>query len=217
MDGPHQLPKWQSCQKYCTSFESYPSSISLFKNPATSCAQLCLGSKILYEGLGLPNITKYYQASHLAQLPKYHATQEIPLWVALESVECDPLSVANLLWLHPRDRRALNNPITCHSLVIWDRLKNRYGFQSPHNPLLSYLRNPAFYPAWTSLPSFHRWSSANLIRAHKCTTPNEFKSFPTLCESHDIPNSEKFSYLQIKHFFASCLRKDTSLPTMSTF
>lgn len=157
------------------------SSIPLFKNPTTPCVQLCLGQyktlnpkaySVSLQTLRRPRAPQYHQAAHLAQLPKYHVTQEIPLWVALESVDCDPLSVANLLWLHPRDRRVLNNSITCHSLAIWDRLKNRYGFQSPNNPLLSYLRNPAFYPAWTSPSSFHRWSSANLICAHKFTTPD---------------------------------------------
>lgn len=49
-------------------------------------------------GLGLPNFASYYYAAQLSQLPKYHATVESPLWVAIESVESDPISVANVCY-----------------------------------------------------------------------------------------------------------------------
>lgn len=74
-------------------------------------------------GLSVPNFAKYYYAAQLAQLPKYYATKEIPLWVAIESVDCDPLTTTNLLW-----RCSITNPITKHSLVLWDRLKTRFSF-----------------------------------------------------------------------------------------
>lgn len=41
----------------------------------------------IQRGLGVPDFTKYYYAAQLSQLTKYHATSEIPLWVALESVD----------------------------------------------------------------------------------------------------------------------------------
>lgn len=37
--------------------------------------------------LGIPDFSKHYYAAQLACLPKYHATKEAPLWVAVESVE----------------------------------------------------------------------------------------------------------------------------------
>lgn len=57
----------------------------------------------LREGLGLPNFSVYYWVAHLANLRKYHAVQEIPLWVAIEvvtlgcHVDSYPISMANLL------------------------------------------------------------------------------------------------------------------------
>lgn len=60
-------------------------------------------------GLGLSNISKLYLGTQLAQLPKYHASKEIALRVALESVDCDPLLVANILWFDPPPRRSLTN------------------------------------------------------------------------------------------------------------
>lgn len=81
-------------------------------------------------GLGLPNFTKYYQEAQQAQLPKYHAVHEIPLWVALESMDCNPLSYLSQLcrgncW-------TLQNPI----ILLLDSLKSHYSLQSPHNPIV---------------------------------------------------------------------------------
>lgn len=98
-------------------------------------------------GLGIPTFSTYYYAAQLAHLPTYHATKETPMWVAVKSVDCDPIFVANMLWLHPADRTSILNPITKHSLSIWDKFRTIRNLQSAHNPLLSFLRNPVFYPA----------------------------------------------------------------------
>lgn len=113
-------------------------------------------------GLGIPNFSYYYNAAQIALLPKYHAMVETPLWVAVESVDSDPISVANILWLNPADRVHLTNPITKHTLTIWDKFNCLHNLKSPHNPLLSFLHNPAFYPAWKFPRSFSAWSMVNL-------------------------------------------------------
>lgn len=108
------------------------------------------GKTKLRGGLCFPNFATYYKAAQLAHLSKYHATKETPLWVVIEAVDCDPFSISNLLWLRPVAHAALIHPIPKHSLSVWDRHKTTYRLQSTHNPLLSFLRNPAFYPAWES-------------------------------------------------------------------
>lgn len=44
-------------------------------------------------GLCFPNFSLYYRAAELVQLSKYHSTIETPLWVAIEAMNCDPLSI----------------------------------------------------------------------------------------------------------------------------
>lgn len=92
----------------------------------------------LCSGLGIPNFSSYYYAAQLAQLPKYHAAVETPLWVAIESIDCDPIYVANMLWLQPNDRAHLSNPITKHSLTIWDKFRGTCNLQplltTPYTP-----------------------------------------------------------------------------------
>lgn len=74
------------------------------------------------------------KAAHLASLPKCHATHEIPLWVAIKSVECGPLSVSNLMWLRPVDRSNLCNPGTRYFISLWNKLKSNYNLQPPTTP-----------------------------------------------------------------------------------
>lgn len=81
--------------------------------------------------------------AHLALLLKYHATRNVPLWVGLETIDSDPLQIDNFL-------STIINPVTQHSLSLWDRVKRASGLLSLHNPLLSFMRNPAFYPAFVS-------------------------------------------------------------------
>lgn len=122
-----------------------------------------------------------------------------------------------MLWLCPTDRALIFNPITKHSLSIWDRFRFTHNLQSPHNPLLSVLRNPGFYPAWEFPGAFTAWSAANLFRLHKLVSANVIHTFPTLCKSYGFSRSELFCYLQIKNFYMPLLRTGSLLTQMSQF
>lgn len=71
-------------------------------------------------GLGFPNFATYYKAAQLASLPKFHVIHESLLWVVIESVNCDPISVSNLLWLRSTYHLNLHNPITRHFVSLWN-------------------------------------------------------------------------------------------------
>lgn len=131
--------------------------------------------------------------------------KEIPLWVAIETVASDHLSMANILLLAPPQRWSITNPITKHNLTIWDRFKTYFGLQSSHNPLLAFLHNPSFYPAWTELSSFSTWTNTGLIRAHHLFALQIIIHFLTLRETFNLPPAEIFRYLQLKHFFSQNL------------
>lgn len=146
----------------------------------------------LREGLGFPNFAVYYKAAHVEHLPKYHAVKETPLSVTIESMDCDPLSISNLLWPRPADRINRTNPVTKHSLLLWDKFKTPYGLQSSHSPLLSFLKNPAFYPAWYSPTAFWAWNMAGLIHLQNMVTRTLLLSFQAICESSGLPQSEFF-------------------------
>lgn len=92
-------------------------------------------------GLGLPNFAKYYLAAQLAHLAQHHTVLKPPLWLFLEEAKCNPLVVDNLLWLHPRERKFIINPLPKHYLALWDKLNSSCRFP-PYPPFifpLSYL------------------------------------------------------------------------------
>lgn len=168
-------------------------------------------------GLGLPNFSSYFYAAQLALIPKYHTSVEAPLWVAIESVESDPISVANMFWLCPADRIHLSNPITKQTLAVWDKCKFAHNLQSTHNPLLSFLNNPAFYPAWKFPKSFSAWTSTNLTRLYNLSSTKAIYTFPVLCETFGLPKTEIFRYLQIKNFYEPLLSTGSTLNQMTQF
>ncbi|XP_077334709.1 phytanoyl-CoA dioxygenase domain-containing protein 1 isoform X2 [Lithobates pipiens] len=142
---------------------------------------------------------------------------EIPLWVLIEAVDCDPLPINNILWLQPADRKSINNPISNHSLSIWDRYRNSNGLQSPQNPLLSFHKNPTFYPAWKYPKTFKAWSKAGITCLYNLTSTTSIKSFTDLCELYKLPQSEIFRYLQIKDFYTPLLNLNVNLNNISQF
>lgn len=171
----------------------------------------------VHGGLSFPNLATYYRAAHIASLPKYHATQEIPLWVVTESAECDPLSVSNLLWPHLKYPPNLHNPFTKHFISLWDRLKFNSHLKSPQNPLLSFLKNPAFYPACGSSMALNAWISLGVLMLHKFVTSTNFLPFWSLCETFGLPQSELFRYLQVKNFYTPNVNIDTPLNSFTSF
>lgn len=129
-------------------------------------------------GLGCPNFAYYYRAAHLQSITKYHTHHEVPLWVSIEAAECDPISISNVLWMSSKDRKKLRNPVTKHFISLWDRFKFKNQLQSLHNPLLSFFKNPAFYPAWVYPKSFKERTSREVIHMHTFVNSSSFISFP---------------------------------------
>lgn len=98
----------------------------------------------LHGGSGVPCFSEYYQVAQLSQIALHHATVEVSLWVGLQAIDLDSLTVANLLWLQ-------------HSLHLWDRLKNPFKLHSPHYTILSFLDHPSFFTAYIN-PEANHWS-----------------------------------------------------------
>lgn len=143
---------------------------------------------------------------------------EAPLWVALESVDCDPLSTANLFWLTPTQRWTINYPITKPSLSIWDRLK---AWFLVHNldtiPFFPFSITHHFYRAWSSPTSFIAWLEAGLTCACHFYKSTTITPFLTLRETYDLPPSETFKYFQTKNFLMNNAPSDSTSPGFTIF
>ena len=87
-------------------------------------------------GVGFPNFATYFHAAQIANIPKYHVSHEIPLWVVIETINSDPISIPNLIWSTSSNHKIIDNKITKHTITIWERFKMTQGLQSPHVPLI---------------------------------------------------------------------------------
>lgn len=135
-------------------------------------------------GLGIPNILQCYQA---AQLTKYQASSETPLWVDLEAVDCAPYLFIFCCGYNPG--KLLLHPITQHLLQLWDSIKYSGGLLSPHLLLLSIICNPSIPPAYDTHGDFEHWSKSKTTRPHSLLTSRRFKSFTDLQKSYHLPST----------------------------
>lgn len=157
----------------------------------------CIARGILYSsklqgGLGLPHFTKYYQAAHLAQLPKYNALCKTSLCVALESGDCDPClwptyyGSAQLIASHYRIL-SLAIPYLCGTT-------SRLSFGS--SPLTTHS-----YPTSETLPSIQAGSppppSINVLQP----TLSELTSSRPPMPSNHFPPSVKHTDSLVPNFF----------------
>lgn len=132
---------------------------------------------------------------------------KIPLWASLKAADCASIPIANLLWILPQDRPPLQNPVTIHSLSIWNAVKysGGGGLQSPHLSLMSFLGNPAFLPGWENPRAFRQWLGLKLTDLYCLVMSHGPKSFHTSQVDNNLPRAELFNYLQVKYFIQSMI------------
>lgn len=68
----------------------------------TSNLKACAVRNPICGALGVLHFMRYFQASQLSQLTKYHVSHEISLWVNLAGEDCAPLS-AYCGYIHKAD------------------------------------------------------------------------------------------------------------------
>lgn len=157
-------------------------------------------------GLGVPNLATYYKAAQIVTLTHLHATGILPVWALIDVMDTDPIPLSSIHWLPPAQRPKMLNPVLAYTLFIWDSIKYSANLISPHLPLLSWLNCPMFPPGLES-QSFDWWKQRNLTSVHSRLTLRGICSFQSLRDSRDIPERERFHYIQIHHFIASLLKQ----------
>lgn len=194
----------KSPARFFAEFSSYPnmSDLKLFqrkilryilgdKRPRVN--KLTLYTPKLREGLGVPDLTKYYQDAQLSQLIRFHTRQSRPLWMTIKSSHCPTREISHLIWLRAKDRPTMLCPELPFSLNLWDRLTTTYGFKSPHAPMAPLLGNPAFTPDLHP-KGFTWWTNKGLLHIAYSCDHRGVLSKPFLQEKYQLPNSEVLLY-----------------------
>lgn len=97
-------------------------------------------------------------------------------------------------------------PHFANTFIVWDSIKYTGGFISPHLPLLQVTHCPLFPLSIDSPTRFAWWPAHGFRDVHSFLTFSVLITFQYFVDSHQIPNSLLFPYLQLRHFLSSLLR-----------
>lgn len=171
------------------------------KRPRLNRRQLTLPKT--HRGLAVPDLRKYYYATHLTRLIDWNRHQSTKLWTRLEQTRCD-IPLNRIPWCHhvlPREVKK-NHPLigmtarTCSFLFTHYRLSS---FDSPLRPILG---TPEFTPGYTD-PIFYSLRNFNYFQASHFLRDGRW---PNTSELMSLVGPFRLDYwraFQLKHFLKS--------------
>lgn len=132
------------------------------RRPRLNRRQLTLPK--LYGGLAVPDLRKYYNATHLTRLIDWNRHQSIKLWTQLEQTQCEiPLNRSP--WCYDVLPRIIkNHPLIDVTARTCTSLFTRHRLTSLDSPLRPILGTPEFTPGYTD-PIFHSLRHSNYFQA----------------------------------------------------
>uniref|UniRef100_A0A8C5QU70 Reverse transcriptase n=1 Tax=Leptobrachium leishanense TaxID=445787 RepID=A0A8C5QU70_9ANUR len=169
-------------------------------------------------GVALPDLHKYYFASHLLRLTEWSTGGRRPLWLDLEEVSPE-VHLWALPWIAKSNRpdALRTHPLITATLRVWDSTITKRQLSSYPSPLLPLADNPAFpvglHPTLGSrilCPNYPRASA--MLKDATYQPPWEQTPGP-----NPATFSEQFNYFQILHYLRSLPGQHRILRTLSTF
>lgn len=113
----------------------------IWDNGDCRVAQATLYTSRWQGGPGVPHFLCYYRAAQLVQLYQVFSKTYQPDWVWLEVQASTSLPIDLLIWLFPKECRAITSPSLSHSLDLWDTVCKLYPMKSPHSPVAPLFNN----------------------------------------------------------------------------
>lgn len=149
-------------------------------------------------GLALPSFIHYYWAANVQKVLFWLHLPDTS-WCVLEGQSCCSSSLPALVYssLPIKMSQFTSNPIVLSTLRIWTQFRCHYKFTSA-SLLGPISRNHLFPPSSLDL-TFTQWSRKGLTCFKNLYSNDTFDSFDNLCGKYDLPRSNFFRYLQIRH------------------
>ncbi|OCT80031.1 hypothetical protein XELAEV_18026849mg [Xenopus laevis] len=140
--------------------------------------------------------------SRLSEIVAMHRTPTMP-WLDVKNAGLAPLALNQIIWIPEKDRKIPDQlpPTTIHSLQIWDKYREKLHLSQRNTIYCTFLGNKKFPPV-LEIRDFLPWTENN---AYLCTTlvkGREIRTFQDLKDSLQIPNSQLFRFLKIRHFIS---------------
>lgn len=154
-------------------------------------------------GLALPNFMYYYWACNIQKMLFWmddSDPERCEAWVHLESTSCSVHlgSVICASSLPTPQSHFFSNPIVLNSVKIWSQFRRHFNLStmSVHSPIAN---NHSFVPSISDL-AFKMWKTKGITTISDLFLQGSFGSFSQLSDRFDLPKSQFYRYLQIRHF-----------------
>lgn len=159
-------------------------------------------------GLGAPEIIKYYFATHIKTIITWFSRMAPNIWVEIEMSITRSVHPCAMIWADLNSfigqlRSICLGPML-FSLAIWKKCSRQFSLASPCPLLLNVLLNPDI-PDSLSYSRMLPWTQAGIFQLWNIVHPltHTLLPFEELQKKHQIPKQLFYSYLQIRHYFAS--------------
>ncbi len=160
-------------------------------------------------GLALPNLKFYYWAAQLAAIVTWISGDEEAKWTQIEQGEVKgaQLSALPFMDLKHVNKMKIENEWIKHTIKVWAEVKKMLKDVGTISRAMPIVGNVDFLPSMCD-HGFRRWAVKGLFIFNQLFEETQLKSFSQLQEQFDLPSSDFYRYLQIRHYITNHKEKE---------
>lgn len=160
-------------------------------------------------GIGLPDISRYYRAVHLARIVDWHCNKDSKQWVGME-IEDSSIPLLSSPWLlspFPEDQKT--HPLIGATLQVARKIFRTTDISPLPSPLTPIIGNPDFTPGLTNR-RLRQLITSEKQSLGEVWTQGELPSSSTISRLTEPP-LDNLSIIQLRHFLQT-LQKAPYVP-----
>lgn len=165
-------------------------------------------------GLGLPNVLYYYYAFSLRHLAHWSLPPErAPPWYKIEQSALPSISLLQSISIKLVGK-VKKHPIISHLNAIWLKISRLHSFNPYLNVSSSIWLNPKL--CINKAPFLWKdWAKKGLVNLGDLYENGSLKSFECIQQQYNVPRSQFFRYLQLRHLLCETFGSTTQLPELA--
>lgn len=148
-------------------------------------------------GLNLPNLKLYYWAAQLRAVVAWVVGDLESGWVSIEQNSMPGIQLSSLPFFSQQSQK--KNLWIVHTLKVWKFVQKQLKGAVTLSWAMPIAGNVEFLPSVYDR-TYKRWAESGLIIINQLLDGPAFKSFSQLRDKFNLPSSDLYRYLQIRHY-----------------
>ena len=150
-------------------------------------------------GLALPNLKYYFWAAQLRPLTSWIENDESTRWLKIEKTLCTQAQLAALPFSGSKINSDALGVWSRFTIKIWKEVQKEFKLPLSSSSVSSIGCMGNFVPSRLDA-GFQGWSLLGLRYIHQLFSSNQLKSFEQLREEFNLPRTDFYRYLQLRHY-----------------